>query len=100
MPRVVYLPEAREDIYSLWRHVLDESRSLVVADRLVDWIEEGCEAYARQPEMGELRPDLAAGLRCFHVKSYVVFYLALPDGIEVVQIIHGVRDVPARFRFP
>lgn len=48
--------------------------------------------------MGELRPDLAASLRCFSVRSYVVFYTPISGGIEVVQVIHGSRDIRSRLR--
>jgi hypothetical protein len=39
-------------------------------------------------------------LRCFTVAGFVVFYLATADGIEVIQIIHGGRDLPTHFRRP
>ena len=98
MGHVVYLPEAHEDLFGIWHYVFRESESLEVADRLTDAIDDRCRIYVDQPEMGQLRADLAEQVRCFPVGNYVVFYLPLDDGIEVVRIIHGAQDIPARFR--
>lgn len=98
MDKVVYLPEAEEDLFDIWRYVLEESESLEIADKLVDSIDDKCQAYANQPEIGQLRPDLSLRVRCFPVGNYVVFYLPLDEGIEVIQVIHGARDIPVQFR--
>lgn len=43
-----------------------------------------------------LREDLRHGLRVFPAKRpahhYVIFYYAIPQGIEVVTVLHGHRD--------
>jgi plasmid stabilization system protein ParE len=41
------------------------------------------------------RGELAASLRSFPVGNYIVFYLPLPDGINVVRILNGYRDITA-----
>ena len=82
MGRALYLPDSRDDLFDIWCHVLEESESLEVADRVVDAIDDTCQIYASQPEMGQLRPDLAPLVRCFPVGKYVVFYMLLDDGIE------------------
>jgi toxin ParE1/3/4 len=43
--------------------------------------------------MGRERPDLRAGLRSFTVGSYLIIYRPLADGIEVVRVLHGARDL-------
>jgi toxin ParE1/3/4 len=69
-----------------------------VADRLIDAIDDAASTYAGQPHLGVPRSELAKDVRCFPVGSYVVFYLAAGDGIEVIQVIHGSRDIPLHFR--
>ena len=32
-------------------------------------------------------------LRSFPFRRYVIFYLPLPDGIDVVRVLHSARDV-------
>ncbi len=67
------------------------------ADRLIDRIEEICEGLAAFPYLGRARSDLAANLRSFIHRSYVIFYRPLPDGIELVRVLHGARDLAALF---
>jgi toxin ParE1/3/4 len=100
MPRIVILPEARQDLFAIWHYVFQQSQSEAIADRLIDRIHHVAGIYAAQPPLGELRTDLHAKVRCFPVGNYVVFYFPLDDGIEIMQVIHGARDIPAHFRQP
>lgn len=45
------------------------------------------------PLAGRERRELRFGLRSFAVGNYVIFYVALPDGIEVVRVMHGRQDI-------
>jgi toxin ParE1/3/4 len=42
--------------------------------------------------MGRSRPELAPNLRSFPVGQYVIFYLPLAKGVEIVRVLHGARD--------
>jgi toxin ParE1/3/4 len=61
--------------------------------------EETFRLLASQPKMGKLagygsRP--LAGMRMFPLKQFprhLVFYRPLKDGIEVVRVLHGARDI-------
>jgi len=54
---------------------------------------------AGMPGMGaRYEPDepLYAGLRYFPIarhRKFLVFYRPLPDGIEVLRVLHGARDI-------
>jgi toxin ParE1/3/4 len=47
--------------------------------------------------MGRDRSDLAPKLRSSLVNPYVLFYLPLEDGIVIIRVIHGARDLPSLF---
>jgi len=98
MARVVRTPLARDDLKQIGRYIAQESGSRVAALRMLDLMRQKMELYATQPELGESRPDLGSDVRHFPVKSYVVFYRPLDDGIEVLRILHGSRDIPAVWR--
>ncbi|MBX9791771.1 MAG: type II toxin-antitoxin system RelE/ParE family toxin [Pirellulales bacterium] len=100
MARTVYLPDAIEDLHQIWAYIVGQTESVEIADRLIDSIDNVASLYAANPALGTARNDLAPGLRCFVVARYVVFFLPLTGGIEIVQVIHGSRDIPARFRRP
>jgi len=40
---------------------------------------------------------LAARLRSFPVGSYVIFYRPMENGVEIVRVLHGARDLPPLF---
>ena len=95
MARVIRTPLARQDLKEIGRHIARESRSRSVALRFLDSFQQRLQLYARQPEMGQRRPDLGAEVRHFSVGHYVVFYRPIESGIEVLRVIHGSRDIPS-----
>ena len=95
---VLYLPEAREDLFVIWEYLVEQTKNPAIVDRVIEKIDQTAQTYAGQPEIGELRPDLADTVRCFPVDRHVVFYVPIDGGIEIVQIIHGSRDIPRHFR--
>lgn len=88
----------RSAIKEVGKYIARESGSRKIATDFLHQIDEKCRTYARQPEMGELRSELGEEIRCFPVGSYVIFYRPLKNGILLVAIIHGARDIPAVFR--
>jgi toxin ParE1/3/4 len=78
-----------------WWYIVQDNPN--AADRFLDRIEERCTALAEFPLMGTSRDELLPSLRSFAVGNYVVFYLPLDDGIEVVRVLHGMRDLDALF---
>jgi toxin ParE1/3/4 len=47
--------------------------------------------------MGKSYSRLAANLRGFVVEDYVVFYYPREDGIDIVRIVSGYRDLESVF---
>jgi len=45
------------------------------------------------PLAGRERRELRTGLRSFAVGNYVIFYIPLPDGIEIIRVMHGRQDL-------
>jgi len=47
--------------------------------------------------MGVSREELAHDLRSLAVGNYLIFYLPIDDGIEVVRVLSGMRDIDTIF---
>ena len=62
---------------------------------MIDRIDQAFDMLAQNPLAGRARSDLASKLRSFPVGSYVVFYVPVSDGIEVVRVMSGRRDIDA-----
>ena len=95
MPRILRTPLAEDDLLSIWDYIAEDS--LDAADRVVREISEKFEALASSPRSGTPREELAPSLRSDPVGNYIVFYLPLKDGIEVIRVLHGAMDIRAQF---
>ena len=47
--------------------------------------------------MGRARDALSAGVRSMPFERYVIFYVPLADGIDIVRVLHSARDIDAVF---
>jgi toxin ParE1/3/4 len=66
---------------------------MAAADRWVDELDAAFSRLATQPLMGRARPELAPDLRSFPFRRYVIFCIPLPDGIDLVRVLHSARDI-------
>jgi toxin ParE1/3/4 len=70
------------------------------ADTFLDAAQKTFESLAAMPLMGSLRSHLAAeipDLRQWRIKGfedYLIFYRPLADGVEIIRILHGKRNIP------
>ena len=100
--RIVRRPAADSDVELTAAYIAE--RNPEAADRFVDAVRATEEALLLTPGMGTLRDfDNAAlaGMR-FHLvkgfRKYLVFYIPRNDGIEVVRVLHGARNLEMLFR--
>jgi len=87
---------ASRDIESIIDYVADKS-SLGAAERLLKKINQKCRTLASFPNMGRRRDELLPSLRSFPVDDYLIFYHPIEDGIEILRVVSGYRDLEALF---
>jgi toxin ParE1/3/4 len=96
---IVRRSSANRDLVTIFRHYAREA-GVRVADRFFTAAESTVNRLASAPGIGTLyAPDepLYADVRYFPVtrfRVYLVFYRPIPNGIEVLRILHGARDLP------
>jgi toxin ParE1/3/4 len=95
MPVILRRPRARDDIAEIWNYIAEDGERQ--ADAFVDRLDTKFQLLARQPRLGFAREELAPGLRSFPVGRYVIFYELIQDGIAIVRVLHGARDVDVQF---
>jgi len=88
-------PRVRTDLAEIWEYIAEDSTKQ--ADAFIETIDKRFHALAGQPNMGRLRDELAEGLHSFPVGRYVVFYMPLTNGVEIVRVLHGARDLYSLF---
>ncbi|PWR20079.1 type II toxin-antitoxin system RelE/ParE family toxin [Zavarzinia compransoris] len=98
MRRLVYRSAARDDLLAIFEFIAREAASTDQGRRVVDALRRKCARLAQLPgELGRPRPELRPDIRSFPFKGYVIFFRYRGDVLEVVNILHGNRDVDAYF---
>jgi toxin ParE1/3/4 len=95
MARVRITVLAQEDLDSIWSFVAKES--IASADRVIDRIHGACTTFAAYPDAATPADRFQSGLRCFAVGSFVVFCKPHDDGLLVVRVLHGARNLDDLF---
>jgi toxin ParE1/3/4 len=95
MPEILRRPRARDDLAEIWDYIAADN--VERADALIDRIDAVFHSLVRQPLMGRPRDELSPGLRSLSVSRYVIFYEPIADGVAIVRVLHGARDIGAQF---
>jgi toxin ParE1/3/4 len=85
--------QADADLDSIWGYIAADN--IRAADNLISRIGAVFEMLVQNPLAGRERPELVPGLRSFPVGSYVIFYVPVSDGIEVLRVMSGWQDADA-----
>lgn len=98
MRKARYLTSAERNFRELYRYIADESGDPDVARAMAQRLRKQCTKLAELPgTLGRARLDLGPDIRSFPFRGYVVIFRYRPDGIEVIAVLHGHRDVIAYF---
>lgn len=95
---IIRSPRAERDVDEIVAY-LDSVRP-EAADRFLDRLGTLVELLSRQPGLGPLRKEFGPEIRVALVRGFahVVFYRETDDGIAIVRVIDGRRNLPERFR--
>jgi len=97
MGQVYCSRDAERDLEEIWDYLA--SRRVQLADQFLDRVESVTLLLADQPGMGHRCDHLIPGLRAQRLlrSPYVIYYRPEADGITIVRILHGARDIPGQF---
>jgi toxin ParE1/3/4 len=96
MRRVRKFPAAQADLIEIGLYIARDSP--VNAERFIDALERECRKLAEAPfDIGQRCEGLHPELRRHNFKRYAMIYRPVPDGIELVGVFHGSRELEAIF---
>ena len=98
MSRYRIAPLAQTDLDSIWDYIAADD--IAAADRLLESFRTKLALIAEAPGLGRPRDEFARSLRSFPVGNYLLFYRPMADGIELVRVLHGARNLPPLFDTP
>jgi toxin ParE1/3/4 len=89
-------PEASRDLVEIIDYFAN--RNIIDAgERFVDEFEKKCKYIANLPNMGRSYSNIKPDLRGVPLEGYVILYRVINDGIEIVRVVSGYRDLESLF---
>ena len=83
---------ASDDLWENAEYIAEDKPD--AAYKWVETIENVCETLAANPEMGQARTSRNHGpCRSFVSGNYVIFFRGLGEGVEIIRIVRGERDL-------
>ena len=98
MARYDITKEATEDLYRIWEYTVD-TWSELQADTYYALLESGMDDVADAPDrIGKLYDEIYPGLRAYHVRRHMLFYILQDNGRAlIVRILHERMDYARHF---
>ena len=89
---------ADSDLLDIWLSIAPDD--LAAAEHVLGGFFDTFVLLGQNPKMGRARPELSRKLRSFPKGKYIIFYHLVTDGIEIVRVLHGSRDLESIFGEP
>ena len=94
MASVVWTPIAESDLEDILYYISVIARSPVTGEKIYCEIRDRVTELAEKRIQGQRHADALDGWLYVRHKRWLVFYQPLDDGIEVLRVVDGVRDLP------
>jgi toxin ParE1/3/4 len=91
MSRILRTTPSRDDLQEIWLFIARDNPS--AADALIHSIEQKLRTLASSPLMSRSAASLGRDLRVAPVGDYLIFYKAIDDGVVLIRVLHGARNL-------
>ena len=72
-------------------------QNIEAGERFFQEFNRKCEQLVAFPNSGQSYAAIREGLRGMPLFGYILFYRVLEDGIEILRVVSGRRDLPSLF---
>jgi plasmid stabilization system protein ParE len=90
-----FTPEAESDLFEIWGYIARDNRD--AADRVEAAIYDACTLLAKSPLSGQVRKEFTSRPVRFWIvprfPNYLIVYRPDARPLEIIRILHGMRDV-------
>jgi toxin ParE1/3/4 len=97
----ILAPWVENELWAIWNFIAQDNPG--AATRVIEAAYETFRSLASTPGLGrprKFRDPRLKGVRSWHVSgfnNYLVFYRPTSNGIQVLHVYHGARDIDALF---
>jgi toxin ParE1/3/4 len=95
MPHAVWTPLAQLELEHILFYIRVADNRPETSRRLGEEIRDRANQQAAHPGSGHQHAAAPAEWRYFQFKRWLVFYQVHPNGIEIMRVVDGARDLPA-----
>jgi toxin ParE1/3/4 len=82
---------AERDLSEIWEYIAVDSET--AADKTLRETDAQCHVLGQYPKMGWDCSDIVPGVRSFPVGNYLIFYREISQGVEIIRVLHGARNL-------
>ena len=93
--RVRLTRAARDDLQAIATYIAQHHPD--AARRTVETLRRRFNMIGTLPDLGRIRPDIAAELQAHVAGNYIILYRAAGETLTIVRVVHGRRDLTRLF---
>jgi plasmid stabilization system protein ParE len=97
--KIIWSSDALEQLEDIHFYILFESKSIRIADKVIDTIFESTEILKTKPEIYKLdskKSNNDGSFRAYFVYDYMISYQITPNQIQILRVRHTSRK-PKKF---
>ena len=91
MHSLIILPLAEADLLGIWEYSYGKWGTHQ-ADEYLLQLHAGLKTLSTNPRLGKSRESLREHYRSLQINHHVAFYRLTPDRVEIVRVLHELRD--------
>lgn len=95
MSLIRFTEPAVQDLEQIYDYIAQDN--IEAAERLKTRLKNLWRSAAENPGIGRKRDHWQPNIRSVREGNYLILYRPIEDGIEIVRIVHGARDIEALF---
>lgn len=73
------------------------TRNIEAGEKFILKFEKKCKYIADFPNIGRSYDDIKPSLRGLPLAGYIIFYRIVDDGVEIIRIVSGYRNLESLF---
>jgi len=100
MPTAVWAPKAGSDLEDILYYIRVTALRPLTAQRIGEEIVAAAEQQAKSPSSGSRHLAAPPDWRYVRHKRWLVFYQPHSQGIEIMRVVDGARDLPRALADP
>ncbi len=91
--RLTLTPLAEQDLETIGDYIAADNPTRAVS--FIRELRDQCHRIAANPPGYRLRPELGDDIRSCAHGNYGIFFVATPEEVTIIRVLHGARDIPA-----